>query len=112
MLLLQSKLTGHGLDAGIVGNCGIVGAALLALIGGKSVVHTTSTPHWTIINEWELTDFLYKVNNASFAVFNARTELGIESYFMVLSIFNVRFSRDNNFNKHAVKFYHFKERID
>jgi hypothetical protein len=42
----------------------------------------------TTINEWELTDLLYKVNNASFAVFNARTELGIESYFItVLSLF-------------------------
>jgi hypothetical protein len=56
-----------------------------------------------ILNEHELTDFLYKINKASFAVFNAHTERGLESYFMAVSIFNLQLPRDNNFNNNTLQ---------
>jgi hypothetical protein len=56
-----------------------------------------------ILNEYELTDFLCKINNATFAVFNAHTDRGLESYFMAASIFNLQFTRDNNFNDNTLK---------
>jgi hypothetical protein len=54
--------------------------------------------NYSILNENELNDFLYNINNASFGVFNAHTEWGLKSYFMAVSIFNLQLPRDNNSN--------------
>jgi hypothetical protein len=61
------------------------------------------TDNPTVLSEQELTDFLDKINNATFAVFNAHTERGLESYFMAVSIFNLQFPRDNNFNNNTLQ---------
>jgi hypothetical protein len=55
------------------------------------------TDNPAVLSEKELTDVLDKINNATFAVFNAHTELSLESYFMAVSIFNLHFPRDNKF---------------
>jgi len=61
------------------------------------------TNNLAILNEYELTDFLCKINNATFAVFNAHTDRGLESYFMAASICNLQFHRDNNFNNNTLQ---------
>jgi len=55
------------------------------------------TDNPAVLSEKELTDVLDKINNATFAVFNAHTKRGLESYFMAVSIFNLHFPRDNKF---------------